>query len=542
MESIGLIFTILIAILLSGVIGRVLPWGIPLPLIQILLGIILAGVFEEGITLNPEVFFLLFIPPLLFLDGWRIPKDALRREKVSIFSLAFGLVLLTVVGLGYLIHWLIPAMPLTVSFALAAIMSPTDPVAVAGITRRLPVPHRLMLTLEGEALFNDASGLVAFKMAVLAAMTGVFSLTQATTSFIWVALAGLLTGFIVTWGLAFIRARYTQHFGEEQGAELLLSLLIPFAAYVVAEKIGASGILSAVAAGLTMSTIELSGHISPLTRMRRTTVWDSLQFTLNGFIFVLLGEQLPNIFTGAIRLVKQTGHHNPWWLIIYALVLSLSLIALRFIWVSLSLFVQRFFSKKPETIETQWRHVLVLSFAGVRGAVTLAGVMTLPLFLPDQSAFPARDLAIFLAATVIILSLVIASLVLPWLLKDSSTVSAAGLSSHEKQKQMAIQIAQAAAAVQMDELIDSLDKQELGVDYYEDLKAKLLVEFANDFALHTDTDSTLYKQHHAERLLRLKLVNAARTTIYSLAKEQKISDELARTLVRKLDLDEVRFN
>lgn len=541
MESIGLIFTILIAIFLSGVIGRALPWGIPLPLIQILFGIIIAGVFEEGITLNPEVFFLLFIPPLLFLDGWRIPKDALRREKTSIFSLAFGLVLLTVFGLGYLIHWMIPAMPLTVSFALAAIMSPTDPVAVTGITRRLPVPQRLMLTLEGEALFNDASGLVAFKMAVLAAMTGVFSLTQATSSFIWVALAGLLTGFVVTWALAFIRRRYTHHFGEEQGAELLLSLLMPFAAYIVAEKIGASGILSAVAAGLTMSTIELSGRVSPLTRMRRTVVWDSLQFTLNGFIFVLLGEQLPSIFTGAVHVVELTGHHNPWWLIIYAFVISLSLITLRFIWVSLSLFAQRLFSKKPEAIETQWRHVLVLSFAGVRGAVTLAGVMTLPLLLPDQSAFPARDLAIFLAATVIILSLVIASLVLPLLLKDNGPAPT-GLSSHEKQKQMAIQTAQAAAAAQIDELINGLDKQELGTDYYEQLKNKLLAEFANSFALHTDTESTTYKQHHAERLLRLKIVNTARATVYSLAKEQKISDELARELVHKLDLDEVRFN
>lgn len=541
MESIGLIFTMLIAILLSGVIGRVLPWGIPLPLIQIVFGIVIAGVFKEGISLNPEVFFLLFIPPLLFLDGWRIPKDALMRDKAGIFHLAFGLVFITVVGLGYLIHWMIPSMPLAVSFALAAIVSPTDPVAVAGITRRLPVPQRLMSILEGEALFNDASGLVAFRMAVLAAMTGAFSLTQAASSFVWVALAGLITGAVVTWGLSFIRERFTRRFGEEQGSELLLSILTPFAAYTVAEKIGGSGILAAVAAGLTMSTIEFSGRIAPLTRVRRTAIWDTLQFTLNGLMFVLLGEQLPGIFTNAVLVVQQTGHHNPWWLVIYAFVICVSLTALRFVWVSVSLFLMRLFAHKPETIATQWRHILILSFAGVRGAVTLAGVLTLPLLLPNGVQFPGRDLAIFLAATVIIISLILASVVLPWLLKDLATTGASK-ASHEKQKYVAIQTAQALAEQHIDELIAGLDKHDLDQAYYDKVKNKLLSDFGNSFAVHTDSNSIDYKKYHAERLLRLKIINTARASIYQLAKEHKISDELARELVQKLDLDEVRFN
>ena len=541
MESVGLIFTMLVAILLSGVIGRVLPWGIPLPLIQIVFGIVIAGVFKEGINLNPEVFFLLFIPPLLFLDGWRIPKDALMRDKAGIFHLAFGLVFITVFGLGYLIHWMIPTMPLAVSFALAAIVSPTDPVAVAGITRRLPVPQRLMSILEGEALFNDASGLVAFRMAVLAAMTGAFSLTQAASSFVWLALAGLITGAAVTWGLSFIRERFTHRFGEEQGSELLLSILTPFAAYIVAEKIGGSGILAAVAAGLTMSTIEFSGRITPLTRVRRTALWDTLQFTLNGIMFVLLGEQLPGIFNNAVLVVQQTGHHNPWWLVVYAFVICLSLTALRFVWVSVSLFLMRLFARKPETLATQWRHILILSFAGVRGAVTLAGVLTLPLLLPDGAQFPGRDLAIFLAATVIIISLILASIVLPWLLKDL-VPTGASKASHEKQKHIAIQTAQTLAAQHIDELIASLDKNDLDQAYYDEVKNKLLSDFGNSFALHTDSNSIDYKKYYAERLLRLKIINTARASIYQLAKEHKISDELARELVQKLDLDEVRFN
>ncbi|MFA5704347.1 MAG: Na+/H+ antiporter [Advenella sp.] len=542
MESIELVFTILVAILVSGLIGRVLPWGLPLPLIQIGFGFIISGVFDEGILLNPEVFFLLLIPPLLFLDGWRIPKDELRRDKGGIFQLAFGLVILTVFGLGYIIHWMIPVMPLSVAFALAAIVSPTDPVAVQGITRRLPVPRRLMSILEGEALFNDASGLVAFRMAVLAAMTGVFSITQIVTSFVWVAVAGISTGLVTTWLLSVIHQRINRLLGEEQGAEILLSLLTPFAAYVLAEAIGGSGILSAVAAGLAMSNFELSGRISPMTRMRRTAMWDLLQFTLNGFMFILLGEQLPTIFNEAIDLVNQTGHHNPWWLLIYALVISLSLIAFRFIWVTICVYVPRFLLRNGSSfILPKWRHIFILSFAGVRGAVTLAGVMTLPFLLPDQSEFPGRDLAVFLAASVIIISLLAASIALPLLLKGLSPNKEFHV-SHSNQKKMAIHIASKQAADHLEFIIDGLEKNDnFDAQFYEDVKTRLLADFVNGFQLETDEQNLEFNKYQAERTLRLALIDRARSSIYQLARQKKISDELARELVERLDFDHIRF-
>ncbi len=179
----------LLAVVASRLIARAV--RLPVPLIQIALG---CGVFYSGLTsvaLDPDVFFLLLLPPLLFLDGWRIPKDDLRRDAPTVVTLALGLVVFTVLGIGLLIHWLIPAVPLPVAFALAAVISPTDPIAVSAIAGQTPLPLRMRRILEGEALFNDASGLVCMRFAVAAALTGSFGLSQALLDFLWVASGGL---------------------------------------------------------------------------------------------------------------------------------------------------------------------------------------------------------------------------------------------------------------------------------------------------------------------------------------------------------------
>ena len=169
METISSALILLLAVVVSGSIGRIIPFALPLPLVQIALGAAIASVATLRVELSPNIFFLLFLPPLLFLDGWRIPKEGLLRDKGTILELALGLVVFTVLGLGLLIHWMIPSMPLAVAFALAAIVSPTDPIAVSAIAARVPIPKRLMHILEGESLLNDASGLVCMRFAVAAA-------------------------------------------------------------------------------------------------------------------------------------------------------------------------------------------------------------------------------------------------------------------------------------------------------------------------------------------------------------------------------------
>src|SRR5690625_486525 len=268
MTSIAVVLVMLLAVVVSGFIARAMPFSLPLPIVQIALGGVIAGVFHHGVTLQPGIFFLLFLPPLLFLDGWRIPKDDLLRDGAVILQLALGLVVFTVIGAGYLIYWMIPAMPLAVAFALAAIVSPTDPVAVSAIASRAPVPKRLMHILEGESLLNDASGLVCFQFAVAAALTGHFSLSSAALTFVWVALAGLACGVAFTLLATTVQQWLSRRYGEEEGSPILISLLIPFGAYLIAEHMQASGILAAVAAGISMAYVEYGGQHMASTRLQ----------------------------------------------------------------------------------------------------------------------------------------------------------------------------------------------------------------------------------------------------------------------------------
>ena len=543
MYPIEIVLTMLLAVIASGYVVRMLPLSLPLPLIQIALGAVIAGVFNHGVTLDPDVFFLLFLPPLLFLDGWRIPKDGLFRDKAIILQLALGLVVFTVVGAGVLIHWLIPAMPLAVAFALAAIVSPTDPVAVSSIASRVPIPKRLMHILEGESLLNDASGLVSFRFAVAAAATGGFSLASASLTFAWTALAGLALGVGFTWGVSALQLWLARRFGEEAGSPVLASLLIPFGAYLLAEAIDASGILAAVAAGITMSYVELSGRALAVTRVRRAAVWDTVQFSLNGIMFVLLGEQLPGILRGAALSVAQSGHQSPWWLAAYALAITSGLVLLRLIWVSASLVVSLAGAHWPGTRRTHppWRLVAALSLAGVRGAITMAGVMTLPLSLPDGAAFPARDLTIFLAAAVILLSLSIAAIGLPRLLKGLQLPTEP---AERQEEDRARREAAAAAIAAVDKARQAMPHEASDAEVYTNAAARVIALYQRRL---DGSDSSaigaaqLRKADEVERALRLAAFRAEREKLFDMARHFQLSDETSRKLVREIDLMETRY-
>ncbi len=545
MESVSVVLILLVALLVSSFLLRASRLPLPLPLAQIAVGAALGSVADLKVELDPEIFFLLFLPPLLFIDGWRIPKQGLFRDAATILELALGLVIFTVVGMGFFMHWLIPAMPLAVCFALAAVLSPTDPVAVSAIAARVPIPKRMMHILEGESLLNDASGLVCLRFAIAAALTGTFSTLQAVGTFLQLAVGGVAIGFAVTWGITRAKTWIGQRYGEEPGVQILISLLMPFAAYLLAERLHCSGILAAVSAGVTMSYAELSGQALAVTRMRRNAVLETVQYTANGIIFVLLGEQLPEIGAKAASTVWQSGHYQTWWLALYVAAITLGLLVLRYVWVWVSLELTLFRAKRSgmKSQHPGWRVLAAFSVAGVRGAITLAGILTLPLMLTDEQPFPARDLAIFLAAGVIVLSLVIGSLVLPHLLEGVEAVmpEASDATEEDRARRAANDAAVKAIEQKQREAAEGQDD----VDIYAAAAERAMDIYRLRMAESLRTEEEVKLSQRVEsiaRTLRLEGFKAEREEIFRLARSHELEDTIARRIVREIDLMEARYS
>lgn len=406
------VLIVLVVVAISGALARLA--RLPLPVLQIAMGAALAWpVSGIHVEIESELFLLVFIPPLLFGDAFAAPKRELLALWRPILNLAFGLVFFTIVAFGYALHWMVPSIPLAVGFALAAVLSPTDAVAISSIVDKTLVPPRLMHILEGESLLNDASGLVMFRFAVAAALTGTFSLAEASASFVYAVLAGVLAGLIALLACAKALKLLNRIGGVPAEAQVLVMILMPFVAYLAAEELGGSGILAAVTAGLWISLSGVFRHLNVSARMQTISFWTTLTFVFNGAIFVMLGLQLPDI----VRAVppELRGDHPVVQPILIVVALTACLIALRFVWIWASEIVTATVARlKGRVAETfGFRVRLAGSVAGVRGAITLAGILSLPLAMRDGSPFPARDLVIFLAAGVIICSLLVATVALP---------------------------------------------------------------------------------------------------------------------------------
>ena len=536
-----MVLVLLLAVVVCAFVARLLPVKIPAPILQIAAG---AGLHYVGLDVpfDSHLFLLLFIPPLLFLDGWRIPKGAFFRDWKTILALAIGLVAFTVVGAGLLVHWLIPAVPLAVAFALAAILSPTDPVAVGAMTASAPLPSRLMHILEGEALLNDATGLVCFTFAVNAALTGHFSLASASLSFVLVAGGGAVVGLVVTWAIARLNHALVQRTGEDPGTQIVVSLLVPFAAYLSAEKLHVSGILAAAVAGIGMHYVELTGRALAATRMQRAAVWSTLQMILNGTIFLLQGGQLPHTLERLPAVAEATGAGSAWRLAAYVAAIGLGLLVLRFVWVwiSIQLTVLRAAHRGQVREMPRTRLLVVSSIAGVRGAITLAGILTLPVLAADGSPFPARDVAIFLAMGVILWSLAVASVGLPLLTRGLGATDLPDPARGRSEAQARVAAAEAALRRIQQVLAEPEPDRDAAAARAE--AARRLNDayhFRLDYGDRAEADAAhVHRLAASERKLRLAVLAAERDELFRLRRAHIIDDEAHGRLVREIDLVE----
>ncbi|AEA62241.1 MULTISPECIES: Na+/H+ antiporter [Burkholderia] len=550
MEIVFTVLILLLAVALSGIAIRLLPWRPPLPLVQIAIGSLLAWPrLGLHVSFDPEIFMLLFIPPLLFADGWRIPKRELYLQRRAILMLAFGLVFITVVGVGYFAHWLIPGLPLPVAFALAAVLSPTDAVALSGIAGKGRIPAQLTHILEGEALMNDASGLVALKFAIAAALTGVFSLREASLNFVIVASGGLAVGALLAWLFSTLSTRFLNAAQEGDPAPgIVMTLLIPFASYLIAEHFELSGILSAVAAGMMMNYTSFSRSSTVAARVRAESTWSMIEFVFNGMVFIMLGLQMPQIIGRALLSAHHESDALVAAMIGYVLAMMAALYLIRFAWV----WLLRWFASKRAArrgMTGSWagfRTVALMTVGGVRGAITLAGVLSLPVALGDGTPLAGRDTAIFIASGVILGSLLVAVFGLPLLLRGLRTTPNPHAHEERAARAAAAQAAIRAIDATHDTLTETLDEADAA--RCADLTARVMDLYRRRLVSLDDADDAATLRAEAKQAEKMELqmkiaaVRAERAALYRMRAEQKINDETLGKLMREVDLSETALS
>ncbi|CDR60557.1 cation:proton antiporter [Staphylococcus schweitzeri] len=430
MEIFETILIFIAVVILSSFVHTFIP-KVPLAFIQIFLGMLLfITPIPVQFNFDSELFMVTMIAPLLFVEGVNVSRVHLRKYIKPVMMMALGLVITTVIGVGLFIHWIWPDLPIGAAFAIAAILCPTDAVAVQAITKGKVLPKGAMTILEGESLLNDAAGIISFKIAVGVLVTGAFSLVDAVQLFLVASLGGAVIGLLI--GMALVRFRLTlmRRGYENINMFTIIQLLTPFVTYLIAELFHASGIIAAVVAGLVHGfERDRIMQVRTQLQMSYNHTWNILGYVLNGFVFSILGFLVPEV---VIKIIK-TEPHNLIFLIGITVVVAFAVYLFRFVWVyvlypyfylAISPF-QKMMSKNDDDNPTTEKppkrslYALIMTLCGVHGTISLAIALTLPYFLAGHHEFTYRNDLLFIASGMVIISLVVAQVLLPMLTKPA---------------------------------------------------------------------------------------------------------------------------
>jgi monovalent cation/hydrogen antiporter len=501
--------------------------SLPYPIVLVIGGA--AFGFIPGIPeihLDPDVVLVVFLPPLLYGAAFFANLGDIRANLRSNTLAAVGLVLVTMVAVAAVAHAAIPGMPWGAAFALGAIVSPTDPLAGATIMRRLGVPRRLVSMIEGEGLFNDATALVAYRVAVIAVVDGSFSLGHAVLRFFVSVVGGVVIGLAVGWIIAFIRERT-----EDIQVSITISLLSGYMAFIPADQLGVSGVLASVTTGIYMG-IRGPSIISARTRLQGVYVWEILDFLLNAALFVLVGLQLRTVIDGITG--RDAGD-----VVGYALAISAVVIGARIVWLNTMPYVIRALDRRPQQRlrRVGWRPRQVLAWSGMRGAVSLAAALALPFQTHAGDPFPQRNLIIFLTFAVIFATLVVQGLTLPWLIRTLRITSDGAEETEEVRARLE---ATRAALEQIDALADedwtrdeTIERMRAMYEYRQRRFKARAGKIEDDVGYE---DRALAYQQMVQLVLA-----AQRARLVQLRNEGVISNEVMNRVVRDFDLEESRL-
>lgn len=513
---------------------------LPYPILLVAAGLIIGFVPQlPDLALNPDVVFLIILPPLLYDAASKTSWHEFRTSIGTISTLAITLVFFTTVVVAITAYYLIPGFTWPLAFVLGAVVSPPDAVAASGTIKGLGLNRKVITILEGESLVNDASALIAYRYAVMAVTTGSFVLWEAGLQFLLVAGVGILIGIAV--GYLFILAH--NKIANKPVVETSLTLLAPFVSYFAAEEFHMSGVLAVVSTGLLIAW-RSPEIFSYQIRMRTRVLWDTLIFLLHGFVFILIGLQLPSI-------IKGLGNYPFLQILGYGLLISLATIVVRIIWVLTGAWGQNFFQKKKkgsddlastESDDDTWKNVLVVAWTGTRGVISLAAALALPLFLQDGTPFPKRHSIIFLAFVVIFITLVVQGLSLPllirWLkIKPQDNVGA-------EAEELKLYLATSTLHFIEQELPVSLDdkSQEELKNKYEKQIQDLTKEIKRQKKAEYNQEEKPVKPISALLNAQLEISKFQRELLVKMHKEGEFSDAAIKQAEQELDINDLKLN
>jgi CPA1 family monovalent cation:H+ antiporter len=502
--------------------------GIPYPILLVLGGALVGMLADTSVELPPELVLVIFLPPLLYAAAFFSSLRDLRANARPISLLAIGAVSVTVLAVGVVAHAIIPGLSWPAAFTLGAVLSPTDPVAATAIASRVGAPRRFVTVVEGESLVNDSTGLIAYRFAIAATLSGTFSLPSAILTFVGGAVAGVGIGIAVGFVIAGLRRRI-----EDAPTEITISVLTPYFAYLPAEALGVSAVLAAVTAGIWLGW-RSPQLVTPQTRIQAFAFWEILVFILNAALFILVGLQLPLV------LERISDAFTPGELAGYAAAITLTLVAVRFLWVFPATYLPRklFRSVREKDPSPPWTGPFLLAFTGMRGAVSLAAALAIPEVTDTGAPFPQRDLIIFLVYAAILVTVVVQGLALAPLIRLLG-VQEDGGDDRQREARARLRAARAAIA-RIDEVSDE--------DWVRPASAERLrgqYEFRERrFAARLDDGDSgeIEDGSMAFQRLRREVLDAERQEIIRLRNTGAINDEVMHRIERDLDLEDARLD
>ncbi|GAB3506760.1 Na+/H+ antiporter [Spirosoma knui] len=530
-----IIFILAILIGLSAVADKI---KLPYPILLVGAGLVIGFVpFLPNLALEPDIVFLLFLPPLLYDAAAKTSWQEFTTSIRTISTLAVTLVFFTATAVAIVAHYLVPGFSWPLAFVLGAIVSPPDAVAATSIIKGLGLNKRVIAILEGESLLNDASALIAYRYAVAAVTTGSFVLWKAGLQFLLVAGGGLVIGIVT--GLLFV-AIFRRI--DDTLVETSLTFLAPFVAYLTAEHVHTSGVLAVVSTGLVI-TRKTPEVLSYQSRIHTRAVWDTLIFIMNGLVFILIGLQLPGI-------VADLHAYTTWELIYYSLAISAITIIVRILWVFLSAYYPSLLrpAAKPKDVsrgepdeEVNWKNVLIVAWTGTRGVVSLATALALPLTLPQGGVFPNRPLILFLAFSVIFVTLVLQGLSLPLLVRLLGVEPQDNTQQEERELQLKL-ANEVLCFIEQDFPIElSPNLHRMLIRRYELLVTELTRALEATPAIKPVAEESTFPLSQL-MAAQLAISNFQQGLIVKMYREGEFSDEALRAAEQSLDLEKARLD